>query len=110
MLFAYASASERTGLFNKYFDEVTQGKGDEEKFNQDLASDDVAKKIKFDMGIGKRVNVESTPAFYVDGQPIKWSEAGSVEVNGKVISWDSARSGDDFVKLLKDITEAKLSE
>jgi protein-disulfide isomerase len=106
----YASASERTELFNKYFKEVTGGKGDIEKFNQDIASEEVSKKISFDMGIAKRVDVGGTPAFYVDGQLINWSGAGEVTINGKKISWESARSGDDFVKLLKDIVAAKLGE
>ena len=100
-----ASPSERTAIFNKYFTEITEGKGDLDKFNQDLASESVSKKISFDMGVGKRVDVQSTPAFYVEGQNINWSEAGSVVVNGKTISWDSGRGGDDFVKLLKDIAE-----
>ena len=103
----YANASDRTELFNKYFAEVTDGKGDMEKFKQDIASEAVSKKISFDGGIGKRVDVQGTPAFYVDGQLIGWGDAGSVTVNGKTITWDSARSGDDFVKLLLDITEAK---
>lgn len=106
----YASASERTELFNKYFEEVTNGKGDLEKFNQDIASENVSKKISFDMGISKRIDVGGTPAFYVDGQLINWSGAGEVTINGKTISWDSARSGDDFTKLLKDIVAAKLGE
>lgn len=105
-----ASASERTELFNKYFMEVTNGKGDVDKFNEDIASEEVSKKISFDMGVAKRVDVQATPAFYIDGQWIQWSEAGSVEVNGKVISWDSARNGDDFSKLIKEIVEAKLAE
>ncbi len=105
-----ASASERTELFDKYFVEVTNGKGDVEKFNEDIASEAVSKKISFDMGIAKRVDVQATPAFYIDGQWIKWSEAGSVVVNGKTISWDSARNGDDFSKLIKEIVEAKLAE
>ena len=104
----YASGSERTDLFNKYFTEVSNGKGDLEKFNSDIASERVSKKINFDMGIGKRVNIEGTPAFYVDGQLIKWGSEGSVEVNGKTVSWDSARSGDDFVKLLEEIVDTKL--
>ena len=103
----YATGSERTALFNKYFDEVTDGEGDMEKFNEDIASDEVSKKISFDMGIGKRIDIQATPAFYVDGQWIDWSEAGSVTVNGKEITWDSARGGDDFVKLLLEIVEAK---
>lgn len=104
----YASASDRTSYFDKYFEEVTDGKGDMDKFNADMASENVSKKINFDMGIGKRIDVQGTPAFYVDGQWINWGEAGSVTVNGKTISWDSARSGDDFVKLLKEIVEAKI--
>lgn len=102
-----STGSERTGLFEKYFDEVSNGNGDMEQFRKDVASDEVSKKISFDMGIGKRVDIQATPAFYVDGQWINWSEAGSVTVNGKEITWDSARSGDDFVKLLLDIVEAK---
>lgn len=105
-----ASATERSTLFNKYFEEVTDGKGDIDKFNEDIASEAVSKKINFDMGIGKRVEVEGTPAFYIDGQLIRWGEASSVEVNGQTITWDSARSGDDFAQLLKDIVAAKLSE
>lgn len=106
----YASASKRTELFEKYFVEVTEGKGDLEKFNMDLASEAVSKKISFDMGIGKRIDVSGTPAFYVDGQLITWGSEGEIEINGKKISWDSARSGEDFVKLLKEIVEAKLAE
>ena len=103
----YASASERTEFFEKYFLEVTGGKGDLEQFRQDVASDRVSKKISFDMGIARRIDVPSTPAFYVDGQNIKWSEAGELEINGELVSWDSGRSGDDFVKLLQEIVEVK---
>ena len=105
----YASASERTSLFNKYFTEVSNGKGDMDKFQKDIASEKVSKKISFDMGIGKRIDVSGTPAFYIDGQKIDWanSEGGSVNIDGKTISWDSARSGEQFVQLLLDIAEAK---
>lgn len=106
----YASASKRTELFNKYFEEVTEGEGDLDKFNKDLTSEAVSKKISFDMGVGKRVNVSGTPAFYIDGQLISWGSEGSVTVNGKTISWDEAKSGEDFIKLLKDIVKAKLGE
>ena len=106
----YASASERTALFNKYFEEVTEGEGDIEKFNQDIASENVSKKISFDMGIGKRIDVSGTPAFYIDGQLINWGNAGEITINGKKISWESARSGDEFVQLMKDIVKAKLGE
>lgn len=105
----YASGSARTEYFNKYFEEVTDGKGDLTKFNNDIASEAVSKKISFDMGIGKRVDVSGTPAFFVDGQLIEWSNqnGGSVTVNGEVITWDTAQSGEKFVDLLKRIVEAK---
>ncbi len=105
----YASASERTSLFNKYFNEVTGGKGDQDKFQKDIASEEVSKKISFDMGIGKRIDVSGTPAFYVDGQKIDWAgeQGGSVTVNGKTITWDSPQSGEKFVDLLLKIADAK---
>lgn len=105
----YASASDRTALFDKYFLEVTDGKGDVDKFNEDIASDAVSKKIGFDMGIGSRMNIEGTPAFYIDGQLIDWGskEGSSVTVNGKTVTWTEAKGGDDFVELLKEIVEAK---
>lgn len=105
-----ATASERTALFKGYFNEVADGNGDMDKFERDLASEDVSKKVSFDMGIGKRIDVQGTPAFYVEGQLIEWSKAGEVTVGGKKVSWDSARSGDDFVKLLKEIVTAKTGE
>lgn len=106
----YASASERTDLFNKYFEEVSNGEGDKEKFNKDLASEAVSKKISFDMGIGKRIDVAGTPAFYIDGQLIAWNSEGSITVNGKTIDWEGGQSGDDFVNLIKKIVKAKLGE
>lgn len=106
----YASVSNRTELFVKYFEEVTDGKGDVEKFKEDMASDAVSKKISFDMGIARRIDVGGTPAFYIDGQLINWSSEGSVVINGQTVSWDSARSGEDFVKLLEEIVEAKTQE
>lgn len=105
-----ASVSERTALFDKYFEEVTDGKGDVEKFNADLGSDAVKDKVSFDMGIGKRIGVSGTPAFYIDGQLIKWTDAGEVTVDGRTVSWDSGQSGDDFVKLIEEIVNTKLGE
>lgn len=106
----YAAPTERAEYFNRYFEEVTGGQGDLEQFQNDIASEAVSKKISFDMGVGRKVDVKGTPAFYVDNQLINWGGEGSIVVNGKTISWDSARSGDDFVQLLKDIVKAKIGE
>ena len=108
----YLSGSERTTAFERYFVQASENKGDIEKFRNDLSSDAVSKKISFDMGIGKRVGIEGTPAFYVDGQFIPWSksEGGSVTIDGKIITWDAQLSGNDFMEILKKIVEAKLGE
>lgn len=104
-----ASASERTELFAKYFEEVSKGEGDKEKFSEDIASEAVSKKISFDMGIGKRVNVEGTPAFYIDGQLIRWNEDGGMTLsNGEEVTWKKPETNEGFVDILKKIVEAKL--
>ena len=111
----YATASERTALFEKYFEEVTNGEGDLEKFREDVSSDAVSKKINFDLGIAKRINVAGTPSFYIDGQLIDWGDSdkdgvGSVTVNGQTVSWEGSQTGEDFIKLIKRIVSAKLGE
>ena len=105
----YASPSERTTLFNKYFTEVTDGKGDLEKFNQNIASENVSKKISFDMGIGKRIDLPGTPSFFVDGQRIDYGneKGGSITINGEIITWDHTLTGEEFTNLLLDIVETK---
>ena len=107
----YASASERSALFDKYFMEVTSNEGDLEKFHSDIASKEVSQKISFDMAIAKHIDVAGTPAFYIDGQLIDWGNknGGSITVNGKTFTWDSSLSGEEFKNLLLDIVNAKLS-
>lgn len=103
-----ASGSERTALFEKYFTDASKGKGDLEKFRSDISSDQVSQKISFDMGLARRIDVPSTPAFFVDGQNIAWSQAGEVTLsNGEKVTWDEAKGGDKFIELLKEIVEAK---
>ena len=109
---AYASASERTALFDKYFEEVTEGKGDLEKFNKDLASADISQKISFDMGIGKRIGVSATPSFYIDGDLIDFgnSQGGQITVGNETFSWDHSLSNEEFDELILNIVDAKLAE
>ena len=60
------------------------------------------------MGIGKRIDISATPAFYVDGQRIDWSEetGGSLQVGIEDLTWDHALSGSEFVDLLLKIVKA----
>ncbi len=104
----YANSQERDAMFKRYFMEVTEDKGDLEKFAKDIASSEVSKKISFDMGIGKRIDIGGTPALYVDGQLINWSAAGSIKINGHEIAWSSSRGAEaDLIQLFKDIVNAK---
>lgn len=68
---AYSTSTERLSVFTKYFEQVSEGKGDTEKFKSDMRSSAVSKKISFDMGAGKLANVNGTPAFYLNGEQIK---------------------------------------
>lgn len=109
----YLTGSERTATFEKYFVEATNGKGDLEKFRKDISSSEVSKKISFDMGIGKRVQIDGTPAFFIDGQNIDWGDidqsgTDSITVNGQTITWEGSQGGSKFVDLIKKIVEAKL--
>ena len=108
----YSSGSERTALFNKYFEEASNGKGDLDKFNEDIASEAVSKKISFDMGIGQRVDITGTPSFYIDGQKFEFGNAngGSFTVNGTTLSWSQPLSNSEFNEYLKKIVELKLAE
>ena len=108
----YASASERTALFQKYFTEVSDGKGNLDQFTSDLGSKNVSQKVSFDMGISTRIDIASTPAFYIDGQLIDWSNknGGEITINNRTITWEANLTGDQFADLLNRIAKAKLGE
>lgn len=59
------SAMRRQELFEQYFEEVSDGKGDMEKFRADMQSDAVAQKIAFDRGMAEKVNLDWTPTIFV---------------------------------------------
>lgn len=110
---AYASSSERTALFDRYFETVAGDKGDLEKFNSDMSSKEVDKKIKFDMSIGKRIDaITGTPAFLIDGKLIDFGnkKGGSITIGDETFTWDSPMSTDEFSELILNIVDAKLAE
>ena len=110
---ASTSSSERYNLFNKYFNEVTNGKGDLDKFNSDISSNEVSKKINFDMGIGKRIDdITGTPAVLIDGKLIDFGnkKGGSITIGDETFTWDSPMSTDEFSELILNIVNAKLAE
>lgn len=60
-------ASKRGDIFNGYAQELNL---DIEKFNTDVAGSQAAKKINFDLALGKKVDVSATPTFFVNGEKL----------------------------------------
>lgn len=103
----YASQSERSKLFERYFIEASESQGDLEKFKSDVKSNEVSKRLSFDAGIGRRLSeITGTPSFYIDGQIINRTEAGYVVIDGEVVSWNNDT---DFIDLMTKIIDTKLA-
>lgn len=77
----YAGVSERTDLFVTYFETVTNGEGDSEKFRSDMASSAVSKKITFDNAIANTNDVPGTPSFYINGEKVEYAPDGDETVS-----------------------------
>ena len=90
----YAEGDERQQLFEQYFEQATDGKGDLEQFRQDMGSKEVAQKIKFDAALSERVGLEWTPSFYLDGELLDQRNITTSE----------------FMDLLREKIDAKLAE
>jgi len=87
----------RKEKFIEYFNLVSEGKGDAEKFVSDMGSDAVDKKVSFDVALGKRVAVSATPAFYMDGEEVNW-----------VSDENAAKSRSGFITFFKNLIDKKL--
>ncbi len=59
------SSNERTNFFASYAQELGLNV---DRFKTDLASQEVNKKINFDQAVGKKVGVNSTPTFFLNGK------------------------------------------
>lgn len=96
----YSDAAKRQEQFEQYFEQVSKGKGDLEKFREDMNSEAVKKKIEFDRGIYEKVTAADgeddqwTPMFYIDGELIDQREL----------------STDDFMTLLRKKIDAQLKK
>lgn len=73
----YASASERQGLFEKYFEEATNGEGDLAQFRKDMQSAKVAQKISFDRALAEKRGLEWTPYIWLEDERVEKTEMGS---------------------------------
>ena len=78
------AATDRDKHFREYFVEVTEGKGDTEKFLKDMNSDAVKQKIKADMAISKRLGINETPTIYINGKTFELPSAKEKEFKEKL--------------------------
>lgn len=72
----YAKAEAMPELLDKYFETATGGKGDLDKFHQDMQSEAVKHKIAFDMGLSEKADLQWTPSVYVGSKFMNQKEIG----------------------------------
>lgn len=69
------TGTERTNVFTTYAQTVGL---DKDRFLVDIASTAVNRKISFDQALGKKVGVNSTPSFYLNGEKLPEAVSGAV--------------------------------
>jgi protein-disulfide isomerase len=74
------STDDRTNKFTEYAKDI--GVKDLNKFKTDMASDNVNKKIDFDLALGNKFGVTGTPTFELNGQKVSDDVASSVISTG----------------------------
>lgn len=92
----FAKESEMLGYLDKYFTAASGGKGDLEKFHQDMQSEAVKQKIAFDMAISEKANLQWTPSVYVEDTFMNQKEIGGTY--------------NDFLQAIRDEIDARLSK
>ena len=83
-----ASTTERGDIFRGYANELGL---DVDQFQLDLASDQVETKINYDLALGREEGVNSTPTFFLNGEPVDQETYGSVESLSAAIEAEIAR-------------------
>ena len=69
------SGDQRTNFFVGYAGQIGI---DGAKFKTDLASSAVNSKISFDQAIGKKISVNATPTFYLNGKQLSSTDSGQI--------------------------------
>ena len=91
----YAKESEMLAYLDKYFTTASGGKGDLEKFHQDMQSEAVKQKIAFDMGMSDKADLQWTPSVYVEDTFISQKEV--------------QKENGNFFQVIRDEIDARLA-
>ncbi len=81
----YSDASQRQTQFEEYFMQVSKNQGNLSKFREDMAGQEVLKKIDFDEAMAEKVGIEFTPTFYVEDEFVGQRKEDN---NGEAITTD----------------------
>lgn len=72
-------AKDRIRVFTDLFRAASDDKGDVAKFQADMTSKDIKRKIDFDRGISEKINIPGTPSIYLNGKRIDFSGTNGEE-------------------------------
>ena len=70
----YTKGDKLDELWVSYFKQASDEDGDVKKFQGDMKSDAVKKRLKFEQMLGKRVNLHGTPLFRINGEIVSPAE------------------------------------
>lgn len=84
------SGNERTSFFESY---ATALKLDLAKFNTDIASTAVSSKINYDQAIGFKLDINSTPTYYLDGVKLDPSVSSDATKLTEAINSELTKAG-----------------
>ncbi len=83
-----ASIDDRGGIFEQYAKQIGLNIA---QYKEDIISQSVTEKINFDLALGKKHNVTSTPTFILNGRQLPQEEWSSVEALSKAIESEIAK-------------------
>ena len=66
----YAEKKDANDLFVEYFKQASNNTGDIEKFKDDMNSASVKTRVSFEQKMGKKVNLQGTPLFRINGENV----------------------------------------
>lgn len=89
------NGTQRTETFRGYAESLNL---DTKKFLEDVASENVTRKISFDQALGKKAGVSATPTFFLNGEKV------NEEISNNVVQGDGAKLKDALNKALDSNT------
>lgn len=66
----YENGDKLNELWVEYFKQVSGGEGDVDKFQEDMKSENVKKRLKYEQRMGKKVGLRGTPLFRINGENV----------------------------------------